>query len=69
MVYPLTADVAQPILFVTTCEQSTALQQVFDSVSDLGTMEVDTGPTSSRSYRTFLLSGPHRPLGSPPGCG
>ncbi len=68
MVYPLTAQAAQPILFVTTCDNAARLARTFDSVTSLGALEVGSGPTSSRSYSAFLLAGPHAPLGAPPGC-
>ena len=68
MVYPLAADGPQPILFVTLCDKAARFDGVFDRVTDLGSLEVDSGPTSSRRYSAFLLSGARRPLGGPPVC-
>ena len=68
MTYPLTADAAQPILFVTDCAAATRFQQTFDSVTSLGSLQVDTGPTSSRSYSAFLLAGAREAIGSVPPC-
>lgn len=69
MVYPLTAAVAQPLLFVTDCPGKVDFGQSFASVTSLGSLEEDTGPTSSRTYQAFLLAGPRAPLGPPPLCG
>ena len=66
--YPLTADVAQPVLYITQCPPAGQYDWKFASVTDLGALEVATGPTSSRSYRAFLLSGAQGPLGVPPPC-
>ena len=68
MVYPLTADVAQPILFLATCDKVAGLDRTFASVADLGRLEIETGPTSARIYHAFLLAGLHGRLGPPPAC-
>jgi hypothetical protein len=67
-VYPLTADAPQPVLFVTECTPPARLHQSFGSVTSVGTLQIETGPTSSRTYNAFMLSGAHDPLGGPPGC-
>ena len=61
--YWLTADAAEPILFVAHCADAARFADHFDSVTDLGALTTETGPTSSRTYEAFLLSGAHRPLG------
>ena len=67
-IYPLTAAAAEPILFVTDCAPDARLRQSFGSVTSLGTLEIGAGPTSSRTYNAFMLSGARDPLGGPPGC-
>jgi 4-amino-4-deoxy-L-arabinose transferase-like glycosyltransferase len=69
MVYPFTADVAQPILFVTDCDRGMQFGSAFDRAVDLGPLAIDTGPTSSRTYHAYLLSGVRQPPGAPPACG
>ncbi len=67
-VYPLTASAAEPVLFVSDCERTNEFHGSFASVTDLGTLTVDTGPTSSHAYHAFLLAGARHPLGNPPAC-
>ncbi|HKB53308.1 MAG TPA: hypothetical protein VKD22_04855, partial [Ramlibacter sp.] len=69
MVYPFTADVPQPILFVTDCDPGMQFGSTFDRAVDLGSLAIDTGPTSSRTYHAYLLSGVRQPPGAPPACG
>jgi len=67
--YPLTAKVAQPILLITHCPGTARLRRDFDSITALGSFKTATGPTSSRTYHAFLLSGVHSRLKGTPGCG
>ncbi len=66
--YPLTADAAEPVLFITRCTWTGRYDGGFDSVEVLGNFSVDTGPTSSHTYDAFLLSGAHDPLVPLPSC-
>jgi 4-amino-4-deoxy-L-arabinose transferase-like glycosyltransferase len=60
---PLDGSAAQPILFVTGCPFQARLTEVFPQVKSLGQVVVRSGPTSQRTYLTFLLSG-MSPVGS-----
>src|SRR5262249_5278248 len=69
MMHALRADVPAPILFVTACPDAERLKTYFSAVSAVANFTVTTGPTSSRSYSAFLLSGnisPIKPLGDCP---
>jgi hypothetical protein len=54
---PLELASAEPILFVTGCPFEARLAEVFPQVKPLGPLVVRSGPTSQRTYLTFLLSG------------
>lgn len=66
--YPLTAAAAQPILFITQCPETDRYAGIYGAVTDLGSLAVETGPTSSRAYRAFLFSDAHSPLQPLPNC-
>ena len=68
MQHPLTASVGEPVLFITTCAGAARFRPAFDQVSDIGMLSIETGPTSSRAYHAFLLSGAHGPLPLPGPC-
>ncbi len=68
MIYPLTAEAKQPILFITTCDRPDRFDRDFDSVTDLGPFATPSGPTSSRAYEAFLLAGTHGALAPLPRC-
>lgn len=62
MTHALTETAGEPILFVTFCGLETRLGKQFASVRPLGVFTVRTGPFSSRTYGTFLLSGSRGPV-------
>jgi hypothetical protein len=59
---PLTANSPAPILMISGCRGTARYSGGFDSVVALPDFSVKTGPTSSRGYSAFLLSGGHGPL-------
>ncbi len=53
----LDASAPEPILFLSACPRAARLEGSFAEVTDLGSFATPTGPTTSRSYRAFLLAG------------
>lgn len=64
----LTAAAPEPVLFISYCGSAGRLAQHFRNVKPLGTVIARTGPTSSRSYMVFLLSGARADIGPLSGC-
>ena len=62
MTHALTEKAGEPILFVTACGLEPRLAKQFASVRQLDVFTVRTGPTSSRIYGAFLLSGSRGPV-------
>jgi 4-amino-4-deoxy-L-arabinose transferase-like glycosyltransferase len=53
----------EPILFVTRCGATARLSAYFSTVEPLGTFSTPTGPTSTRQYAAFKLTGRRAPIG------
>jgi hypothetical protein len=64
----LTAAAPDPVLFVAQCGSTERLARHYRSVKPLGNVEARSGPTSSRSYAVFLLSGARAEIGPLSGC-
>jgi hypothetical protein len=64
----LTAAAPEPVLFISYCGSATRLARHYRKVEPLGTLEARTGPTSSRRYSAFLLSGAQGDIGPLTGC-
>jgi 4-amino-4-deoxy-L-arabinose transferase-like glycosyltransferase len=64
----LTAAAPDPVLFITWCQSPDAFARHYRSVEPAGRLEARSGPTTSRSYYAFKLSGPVGELGPLSGC-
>jgi hypothetical protein len=58
----LSTSTPEPILFMAACTDATQLRRDYASVADLGSIAIAMGPTSSRRYQVFLLSGVRGPV-------
>jgi 4-amino-4-deoxy-L-arabinose transferase-like glycosyltransferase len=58
MTRPLTKEARQPIVFLTECASAKRLAVHYANVEKIGEIHPPTGPTSSRNYTVFRLSGP-----------
>jgi hypothetical protein len=58
MTRPLTKEARQPIVFLTECESARRLAVHYANVEKIGEIHPARGPTSSRHYTVFRLSGP-----------
>jgi hypothetical protein len=61
----LNENAAEPILLITDCPFPARLQSFYSTVEAVGRIDTVAGPTSTRSFAVFLLSGhrgPIRPL-------
>jgi 4-amino-4-deoxy-L-arabinose transferase-like glycosyltransferase len=65
---PLKDDTAEPIVFVSLCPDASRMARFYGEVSPLGAFAVNTGPTSSRQFHAFRLSGRRQAIGPLPGC-
>lgn len=54
----LTAAAPAPVLYVSSCASAEQLAKHYRSVEPLGTLVARSGPSTSRSYYAFKLSGP-----------
>jgi 4-amino-4-deoxy-L-arabinose transferase-like glycosyltransferase len=68
MTRPLTESAQQPIIFVTECPFLKRLSIHYAAVEKIGEIRPPTGPTSSRYYVVFNLSGPRGELTPLPKC-
>jgi len=66
---PLNAAAHEPVLFVTACPSADRLKGSFRTVEPLGTFTTPSGPTTSRGYYAFKLTGGRNPLPTLPFCG
>jgi 4-amino-4-deoxy-L-arabinose transferase-like glycosyltransferase len=64
----LTSAAPDPVLFISWCGSPEAFTRHYRSVEPAGRLEARTGPTTSRSYFAFKLSGPLGELGPLSGC-
>jgi len=64
----LTAAAPDPVLYIASCEAKAPFAPHYRSVEPLGRLEARTGPTSSRTFFAFKLSGPLGELGPLAGC-
>jgi 4-amino-4-deoxy-L-arabinose transferase-like glycosyltransferase len=64
----LTAAAPEPVLFISYCGSASRLARHYRKVESLGALEARTGPTSSRRYSAFLLSGSQGETGPLSGC-
>jgi 4-amino-4-deoxy-L-arabinose transferase-like glycosyltransferase len=64
----LTTAAPEPVLVVSPCSSTARLARHYSSVEPLGRLEARTGPTSSRSYHAFKLSGATAEIGPLSGC-
>jgi 4-amino-4-deoxy-L-arabinose transferase-like glycosyltransferase len=64
----LNADAPEPVLFISYCGSAGRLASHYRKVEPLGTLVARTGPTSSRRYSAFLLSGVRGDIGPLSGC-
>jgi 4-amino-4-deoxy-L-arabinose transferase-like glycosyltransferase len=64
----LTAAASDPVLFITSCGSPALLTRYYRSVEPAGRLEARSGPTTSRSYYAFKLSGPVGDIGPLSGC-
>lgn len=64
----LTAAAPDPVLFIATCAAAAPFASHYRSVEPVGRLEARTGPTSSRTYYAFKLSGPVGEVGPLSGC-
>jgi 4-amino-4-deoxy-L-arabinose transferase-like glycosyltransferase len=64
----LTAAAPEPVLFISYCGSASRLARHYRNVAPLGTLVVRSGPTSSRTYSAFLLSGAQAEIGPLSGC-
>ncbi len=64
----LTAAAEAPVLLISQCSSTARLTRHYRNVESLGTLQARTGPTSSRSYTAFLLSGAQGDIGPLSGC-
>jgi 4-amino-4-deoxy-L-arabinose transferase-like glycosyltransferase len=69
MTRPLAATAPEPVLLISTCDAGERLRQFYGSVSDLGPFAVATGPTTSRKYSAYLVSGAIKAPGGVGLCG
>jgi 4-amino-4-deoxy-L-arabinose transferase-like glycosyltransferase len=69
MTHALHASAAEPILFVSSCPFEGRLARLFAQVKPLGALTVRSGPSSQRTYQTFLLSGMGAASGAIPPLG
>jgi len=65
---PLTESAPQPIIFVTECPVSKRLAIYYTTVEKIGEIRSSTGPTSSRYYTVFSLSGARGEIMPLPAC-
>jgi len=59
---PFSAAAPQPILYVTACLNVMPLSDYFGSVEPLGEIIAPSGPTTTRYFRVYKLSGPRGPI-------
>jgi hypothetical protein len=64
----LTAAAPDPVLYISWCRSPEAFTRHYRSVEPAGRLEARTGPTTSRSYFAFKLSGPLGEIGPLSGC-
>ena len=64
----LTASAPDPVLLVSSCGSIERFAKHYRNVEPLGRLEARTGPTSSRSYFAFKLSGASGDIGPLTGC-
>jgi 4-amino-4-deoxy-L-arabinose transferase-like glycosyltransferase len=64
----LTAAAPDPVLFIASCGSAAPFSKHYRSVEPAGRLEARSGPTSSRSYFAFKLSGPVGEIGPLTGC-
>jgi hypothetical protein len=64
----LTAAAPDPVLFIALCESAAPFAQHYRTVEPAGRLEARTGPTTSRTYYAFKLSGPVGELRPLAGC-
>jgi 4-amino-4-deoxy-L-arabinose transferase-like glycosyltransferase len=64
----LTSAAPDPVLFISWCGSPEAFTRHYRSVEPAGRLEARTGPTTSRSYFAFKLSGPLGELAPFSGC-
>jgi 4-amino-4-deoxy-L-arabinose transferase-like glycosyltransferase len=57
MRYPMGPDAQEPIVLLTQCPDFGRLQVQYSEVRRLETIRASSGPTTSRTYRAFLLAG------------
>jgi 4-amino-4-deoxy-L-arabinose transferase-like glycosyltransferase len=65
---PLTKSAPQPIFFVSECSLSKRLADFYTTVDKIGEIRSPTGPTSSRHYTVFALSGARGEITPLPPC-
>jgi len=68
MTRPLTNEARQPIVFLTECASARRLANYYANVDKIGEIRPATGPTSSRYYTVFRLSGPRGEFTALPPC-
>jgi 4-amino-4-deoxy-L-arabinose transferase-like glycosyltransferase len=64
----LTAAAADPVLFVSPCKATERLARQYRNVEPLGPVQARSGPTTSRDYYIFRLSGPLAEIGPLSSC-
>lgn len=64
----MTAAAPEPVLFVSYCGSADRLARYYRNVESLGQVVARVGPTSSRSYSVFKLSGASAEIGPLSGC-
>jgi 4-amino-4-deoxy-L-arabinose transferase-like glycosyltransferase len=64
----MTAAAPEPVLFVSYCGSAERLARYYRNVEPLGQVVARVGPTSSRSYSVFKLSGASAEIGPLSGC-
>ncbi len=64
----MTAAAAEPVLFVSYCSTTQRLARYYRNVEPLGQVTARVGPTTSRRYSVFKLSGASAEIGPLSGC-
>jgi hypothetical protein len=64
----MTAAAAEPVLFLSHCGTTDRLARYYRSVEPLGQVTARVGPTTSRRYSVFKLSGASAEIGPLSGC-
>ena len=68
LTHPFTEGAAQPILFVTACQNPLPLADYFSDVEGLGVIVAQSGPSTARYFHAFKLARPRGPIPPREGC-